>query len=66
METSNMLMADVVISMKITKQQYFQTTWTKEGLILNPSYGIKKSKEKIICVHNVNANRFYHKNMTRI
>jgi hypothetical protein len=58
-----MLMENVVMSIKRTKQQYLQTTWTKEGLVLDPSYGIKKSKAKILCVHNVNAKNFYHKNM---
>jgi len=51
---------------KRTKQQDFQTTWTKLGLVLNPGHGIKKSKVKTQCVHDMNAKRFYYKNMTRI
>jgi len=35
-----------VIDMKRTKQQDFQTTWTKGGLILNLGHGIKKIKSK--------------------
>ncbi len=38
-----------VTSMEITKQQEFQTTWMKEGLVLNLGHGIKKSKEKMMC-----------------
>jgi len=36
--------------MEITKQQDFQTTWMKEGLVLNLGHGIKKWKEKMMCV----------------
>jgi hypothetical protein len=38
----------------------------KVGLVLNPSHGIKKSKIKIRCVHDMNAKGFYYKNMTII
>jgi hypothetical protein len=36
----------------------------KVGLILNPSHGIRKSKIKTRCVHDVNAKRLCYKNMT--
>ncbi len=49
-----------------TKQPNFQTTWTKVGLILNPSHGIRKSKAKTWCVHDVNEKGLYYKNITRI
>jgi len=55
-----------IMGTKRTKQQDFQTTWTKLGLVLNPGHGIKKSKVKTQCVHDMNAKRFYYKNMTRI
>ncbi len=35
-------------------------------LVLNPCHGIRKSKIKIWCVHNVNAKGLYYKTMTRI
>jgi hypothetical protein len=39
----------------------------KVGLILNPSYGIKKSKAKMQCVHDLNVKKiFYYKDMTII
>jgi hypothetical protein len=38
----------------------------KASLILNPSHGIRKSKAKTRCVHDVNAKKLYFKNMTRI
>jgi hypothetical protein len=34
------------MGMKKTKQQHFQITWMKVGLVLNPSHGIKKSETK--------------------
>jgi hypothetical protein len=37
----------------------------KQSLVLNPNHGIKKSKTKTQCVHDVNAKRLYYKNMTR-
>jgi hypothetical protein len=42
-------------------QQDFQTTWTKAGLILNLGHGIRKSKAKTRCMHNVNTKWFYYK-----
>jgi hypothetical protein len=38
-----------VMCMKKTKQQDFQTTWTKAYLFLNSSHGIENQKQK----HNV-------------
>jgi hypothetical protein len=39
----------------------------KTCLVINPSYGIRKSKAKAKtrCVHNVNVKGFYYKNMTK-
>jgi len=37
----------------------------KVSLILNLGHGIKKSKIKTWCVHDVNVKGFYLKNMTR-
>jgi hypothetical protein len=51
--------------MKKMKQQDFQTPWTKVDLILNLGHGIKKSKAKKWCVHDMNAKRLYYNNMTR-
>ncbi len=51
---------------KRTKQQDFQTTWMKVGLVLNPNHGIKKSNVKTQYVHDKNAKELYYKNMTRI
>ncbi len=51
---------------KRTKQQDFQTTWMKVGLVLNPGHGIKLSKVKTQYVHDMNVKGFYYKNMTRI
>jgi hypothetical protein len=49
------------------KQQDFQTTCMKVGLILNPSHGIKKLKAKTQCVHDLNVKKKnYYKNMTII
>jgi hypothetical protein len=38
----------------------------KACLVQNLGHGIKKSKEKTRCVHDVNAKGFYYKNMTKI
>jgi hypothetical protein len=35
-----------VMCMKKTKQQDFQTTWTKANLVLNPGHGIGYQKKK--------------------
>jgi len=37
----------------------------KACLVLSPSHGIKKSKAKTQCVHDVNAKKLSYKNMTR-
>jgi hypothetical protein len=46
-----------VIDTKRTKQQCFQTTWTKASLVLNLGHGIKKSKAKTWCMHNMKCNK---------
>ncbi len=51
---------------KRIKQQDFQTTWTKACLVQSLGHGIKNSKAKTRCVHDVNAKVFYYKNMTKI
>jgi hypothetical protein len=38
----------------------------KTCLVQILSYGIKKSKAKTRCVHDVNAKQLYYKNMTQI
>jgi len=54
--------------MKRIRWQDFQTTWMETSLVINPRYGIRKSKAKAKtrCVHNVNVKGFYYKNMTKI
>jgi hypothetical protein len=37
----------------------------KASLILNLGHGIRKSKAKTWCVHDVNAKIFYHKSMEK-
>jgi hypothetical protein len=49
------------MGIKGTKQQDFQTIWTKVGLVLNSDHGIIKSKAKTQCVQDVNATGLYYK-----
>jgi hypothetical protein len=44
--TNHLYLCIIVASMKRTKQQNFQTIWTKVSLVLNLGHGIKKSKAK--------------------
>jgi hypothetical protein len=37
----------------------------KTCLVLSSNHGIKNSKAKTQCVHDVNAKKIYYKNMTR-
>ncbi len=62
---SKLIYVFIVMGMKRMKQQDFQITWMKAGLVLNPGHGMRKSKVKTQCVHNVNAKGFYYKNMTK-
>jgi hypothetical protein len=47
------------------KQQDFQTTWIKAGLVLNPSHGIKKSKAKTQCECKMILLQKHDKNKTK-
>jgi hypothetical protein len=38
----------------------------KIGLVLDPGHGMKKTKVKTRCVHDINAKGFYYINMTII